>query len=109
MRTTAYQNETMPLKSHFGGRSKWTTIVFSFILFIFFCLSIYFAARNYVIHKAEQEIENLILQHRGVHHYIQRNMHPELYLKKKMEKLPRNSTLLLCFLHLIWFETCITI
>ena len=87
MGTTAYQNETMPLKSRFGEKSKWAAIVFSLILFILFCLSIYFAARNYVIHKAEQEIENLILQHRGVHHYIQRNMHPELYRQKDNGKI----------------------
>jgi|GEM_PF-1619546 len=83
MGRTIYQNETIPFKPYFWRRSKWVIIIFSFLLFTLFCLGIYFAARNYVIHKAEQEVENLILQHRGVHHYIQRNMHPELYLQKK--------------------------
>ena len=30
----------------------------------------------------------MLLQHRGIHHYIQRNMHPELYRLKDEGELP---------------------
>ncbi|HNV72958.1 MAG TPA: DUF3365 domain-containing protein, partial [Candidatus Ozemobacteraceae bacterium] len=35
--------------------------------------------RAYVLSKAEDEIEGMLLQHKGVHHYVQRKNHPELY------------------------------
>ncbi len=62
----------------FIPRSIWLVIVYM-ALFLAFCSTIYIVARTYVINKAEQEIEDLLLQHRGIHQYIQRNMHPELY------------------------------
>jgi hypothetical protein len=42
----------------------------------------YFAAKTYVIHHAENDIRNLLLEHRGMHEYVQTIMHPALYRYK---------------------------
>jgi PAS domain S-box-containing protein len=45
---------------------------------------IHYAVRSYMLDRAEQSVENLILSQRGLHHYIQKVMHPAFY--KAIEK-----------------------
>ncbi len=73
----------------FFKRSKVTATIIFVTLFFVFCFSIYAIARDFVIDKAEEEVEDLLLQHRGIHQYIQRNMHPELYHLKDIHKIPQ--------------------
>ena len=77
-----------PKHSYGNRRSSWAFVAVGSIAFILFCFGTYTVAKDYVIAKAEQEVEDLLLQHRGIHHYIQRNMHPELYRLKDEGELP---------------------
>ncbi|MFH1981343.1 MAG: DUF3365 domain-containing protein [Pseudomonadota bacterium] len=49
--------------------------------------TLYFAANAYVIAHAERDIEYLLLSHKGVHHYVQRVVHPALYELKDIGEL----------------------
>jgi hypothetical protein len=40
---------------------------------------VYYAAQRRIFNHAQQDIEQLILSHRGLHQYIQRVMHPTFY------------------------------
>lgn len=71
-------------------RSKWLLVAICILLFAAFCFTIYAVARYYVIDKAKKEAEDMLLQQRGVHHYIQRNMHPELYRLKESGEIPQD-------------------
>ena len=42
----------------------------------------------YVLNQAEKNIENLLLSHKGIHHYVQNTMLPALYKYKQENKLP---------------------
>ena len=48
----------------------------------------YYLARAYVISHAEEEIRNLLLEHRGVHTYVQKVMHPALYKYQEEGEIP---------------------
>lgn len=39
----------------------------------------YLGISSYVIKQAEEHVHNVLLSHRGLHHYIQRVMHPNFY------------------------------
>ncbi len=70
-----------------GGSSVAHNRRFTPLLLTFFGLSaffavgaaLYYATYSYAIHKAEGNIESMLLQHKGVHHYIQQMAHPEAY------------------------------
>ena len=40
---------------------------------------VYYTAQAYILDRAERNIENLLLSQRGLHHYIQRVMHPVFF------------------------------
>lgn len=44
---------------------------------------LYYGVRLYVLHEAEKNIENILLSHKGIHHYIQQMMHPAFYKAKE--------------------------
>lgn len=44
----------------------------------------YFFSRAYVLHQAELNISNLLLSHKGIHHYVQQTLIPS-YLKYQAE------------------------
>ena len=54
-----------------------------FILAALFVLAItgavYYAAHAYILDRAKRNVENLILSQRGLHHYIQKVMHPTFF------------------------------
>jgi signal transduction histidine kinase len=41
--------------------------------------AVYSAAQAYILNRAERTIENVLLSQRGLHHYIQRVMHPAFF------------------------------
>jgi PAS domain S-box-containing protein len=49
----------------------------------------YYLARAYVINHAEKEIRNLLLEHRAVHTYVQKVMHPALYKYQNEEEIKK--------------------
>lgn len=51
-------------------------------------IATYFAARAYVLRQAEANIRDVLLSHRGLHHYIQRTMHPEFYKALEDGRIP---------------------
>ncbi len=57
--------------------------VLGFILAAFFIGTItagaYYTAQKRILSRAQQDVEHLILSHRGLHHYIQRVMHPAFF------------------------------
>ncbi len=44
--------------------------------------ALFYATRLYVLSQAEHKIEDLLLAHKGIHHYVQQVMHPALYRYK---------------------------
>lgn len=40
---------------------------------------VYYVAQKRILNRAQQDIEHLILSHRGLHHYIQRVLHPTFF------------------------------
>ncbi len=57
--------------------------IISYILAALFIAAVtagvYYTAQAYILDRAERNIENLILSQRGLHHYIQRVMHPAFF------------------------------
>lgn len=48
----------------------------------------YYLSERYIFSQAEKNIENLLLSHKGIHHYVQEIMLPALYKYKDENKLP---------------------
>ncbi len=53
--------------------------IFAAIFVLLVSGGVYYAAQAYVIDRAERNVQNLILSQRGLHHYIQRVMHPAFF------------------------------
>jgi signal transduction histidine kinase/CheY-like chemotaxis protein/PAS domain-containing protein len=49
---------------------------------------LYFLANAYVMRQAEANVENLLLSHKGMHHYVQQVMHPALYQYQEDAEIP---------------------
>ena len=49
---------------------------------------VWLGSKYYVLKKAEKDIETMLLQHKGVHHYVQMMAHPELYALKSRKNIP---------------------
>ena len=64
-----------------GIRIVWWAVVFTVLLSLVMG-RVWLGSRYYVISRAEKEIETMLLQHKGVHHYVQRMPHPILYSLK---------------------------
>lgn len=50
--------------------------------------TLYWLTSAYVIRQAEKNIENLLLAHKGIHHYVQQVMHPALYGYQQDGEIP---------------------
>jgi PAS domain S-box-containing protein len=46
-------------------------------------VALYSALNAYVLSQAQKNIQSVLLAHKGIHHYIQRNTHPALYQLQK--------------------------
>ena len=51
---------------------------------------VYSVANYYVVAHAEASIRDLLLSHKGVHHYVQNIMHPALYKYKEKGQIAEN-------------------
>lgn len=73
-----------------GGRSRSALWVFVGVSLFFplVMFGVFMGSREYLIRRAEGDIETMLLQHKGVHHYVQRLSHPELYSMKKEKGVP---------------------
>jgi signal transduction histidine kinase len=64
-------------------QQKSNKLMQDFILAILFVLAVtalvYYATHAYILDRAKQNIENLVLSQRGLHHYIQKVMHPAFF------------------------------
>ena len=65
-------------------------IVFCLMVFVCACIGMHYFSRHIMIDNAETEVEDLLLQHKGIHHYIQRIMLPELYDCKERGEIPED-------------------
>lgn len=50
----------------------------------------YYLTHAYILSQAEKNIQNLLLSHKGIHHYVQNRMLPALYDYKKRQKIPED-------------------
>jgi PAS domain S-box-containing protein len=50
---------------------------------------LYFISESYITRQAEKNIQNLLLSHKGIHHYVQKRLLPALYEYKEQDKLPK--------------------
>lgn len=66
----------------------WFVVVI--VIFLMVVVGSWLGSRSYVIYKAEKDIETMLLQHKGAHHYIQRLALPELYSLKQNNKIPED-------------------
>jgi|GEM_PF-4147166 len=83
----------LPSSDKSGRRARIKLILYvsgCFGLFILTMLIIWKISNHYVVVRAEKDIENMLLQHKGVHHYVQRMSHPELYNLKKQKRIPED-------------------
>ena len=53
-------------------------------------LAAYFAASAYFFQRAEENIRDVLLAHRGFHQYIQRTMHPQFYRDREEGRIPED-------------------
>lgn len=53
-------------------------------------IATYYAVSAYVMSEAEENVQNILLSHRGVHDYIQQVMHPAYFRARDVGKIPRN-------------------
>ncbi|MBU0681723.1 MAG: DUF3365 domain-containing protein [Proteobacteria bacterium] len=53
-------------------------------------VALYFLADAFVMRQAEKNIENLLLSHKGIHHYVQEVMHPALYKYEDEGEIPES-------------------
>lgn len=51
---------------------------------------LYYLLSTYLIKEAEENLRNVLLSHRGVHHYIQRVMHPTFYKARDDGKIVKD-------------------
>ncbi len=65
------------------------TGVFLLVIMVMFGTVFFFVAKSYVINHAEKEIRNLLLEHKGLHKYVQEIMHPALYKYQANGEFPK--------------------
>ena len=68
-----------PLFPPLQGRHLIRTLSIAFLVSALAGLIMFYITRAYVIFQAERNVENLLLSHRAIHLYVQRDMHPALY------------------------------
>jgi len=63
-----------------GSRLSWLRLViFPTVAALLAAVAMFYAVSAYVINEAEKNVQNIMLSQRGVHHYIQRVMHPAFF------------------------------
>lgn len=65
----------------------WRLITIAAIIAVIIGILFYYLTLGYVIGQAEKNIQDLLLSHKGLHHYIQQNTHPALYSLKELGEI----------------------
>ncbi len=58
------------------------------LAFVVVLAVLFHGTRAYVLDKAHVDIENMLLQHKGVHQYVQKNAHPDFYRLRDAGEIP---------------------
>ncbi len=61
------------------SKRLWIDLTIAAIVTVVATAGIYYVVHAYVIDRAQRNVQNLILSQRGLHHYIQRVMHPTFF------------------------------
>ncbi len=64
------------------------TIIIALAVLVLLSGLFYIISRGYAIEQAERRVQDVMLESRGFHHYVQRNMHPALYDLKTEGRIP---------------------
>ncbi len=74
-----------------GKRNNWLKVILIPVLAaVLAAVGMYYALSAYVMSEAEENIQNILLSHRAVHHYIQRVMHPTFFKALDNEEIPKD-------------------
>ncbi len=71
-----------PYQSSSNFSSRFIAVGLCVITFICSCIAVSYITRSFMLNNAEKQVEDLLLQHKGIHHYIQQEMLPELDTQK---------------------------
>ena len=75
---------------HLRNRQVAFDIIVATIFTISVTVGVNYAVRAYILNRAEQNVENLILSHRGLHQYIQKVMHPAFFKAVADGRIPND-------------------
>jgi PAS domain S-box-containing protein len=71
-----------------SDNGSWWILGAAILLYPLTMVVVYKTSHDNVIQRAEKDIETMLLQHKGVHQYVQRLAHPELYDLKDQNAIP---------------------
>ena len=67
----------------FADNQFWKMAAIVIIITIVMAGLLFYATQKYVLQRAENKIQDLLLAHKGIHHYVQCIMHPAFYKYKE--------------------------
>ncbi|TIH16489.1 DUF3365 domain-containing protein [Marinifilum sp. JC120] len=75
-------------RSALSDKKKFLKVAVLFLLIIMTVwVVLFYVARQYIVTQAEDKIKEILLVHKGMHHYVQEIMHPALYKYKDGKKI----------------------
>lgn len=90
------QRETRPMlhadtaqKNRLAKAQPFKTGVLFLLIMVISGAVFFYTAKTYVISHAEKDIRNLLLEHNGLHKYVQEIMHPALYKYQASGEFPK--------------------
>ena len=72
------------------NRKRWLLVAVLFTVIVIAALLFYSVTRSYIFDQAERRIQDVMLESRALHWYVQRNMHPAVYKLKAENRLPED-------------------
>ncbi|MCB2186247.1 MAG: PAS domain S-box protein [Deltaproteobacteria bacterium] len=79
-----------PEKNKSSRFPSWRVLTVALVVTCVVGAGLYYALNRYMLSQAEQNIQNVLLEHKGIHYYIQRNTHPALYELKDEGEVPQD-------------------
>ena len=74
-----------------SGKKRFLKVAGLFVLITMVVWAIlFYVARQYVVSQAEDKIKEILLVHKGMHHYVQKIMHPALYKYKNDNEIKKD-------------------
>ncbi|WP_421902979.1 c-type heme family protein [Maridesulfovibrio sp.] len=78
-------------RSATSGKKKFLQVAGLFVLITMVVwVILFYVARQYVVSQAEDKIKEILLVHKGMHHYVQEIMHPALYKYKNDNEIKKD-------------------